>query len=378
MSLRHKTGSTSEIDTQDNNSTDAETSGTNNNFCVLCWGCGLQLMLSSYSPVYKCGYCGAISYTENLPGTHKKCSPCCSNFFVCRDRFIVAVVIIIISAIIGGGVWAIFPVLFPNNNSWFYFHSCLTFCFSFNVLFNYAMAVGRKAGEVKKMPWGRADIVNPNSLEQYTFCSKCVLPKPPGAHHCRQCKECVLEMDHHCPFIGNCVGVSNQRHFVLFLIWVVSSFLYIVCLGSASLLYLQPSLFSWKSYKHIPRMGGGYLGVQVVKAIMQYEASISIRTMVLGYLIVVAISSVAGLGFLLFQQVRLIVEGQTYIDSLQDPEYSSKNLGSTIFQGFTKTTLRANLSRVFGNGHPLLWIVPRVHPPKESYADFLQSKHHSS
>ncbi|KAF9590040.1 hypothetical protein IFM89_030190 [Coptis chinensis] len=30
-----------------------------------CWGCGLRLLLSSYTPVFKCGWCGAIT-NQNL------------------------------------------------------------------------------------------------------------------------------------------------------------------------------------------------------------------------------------------------------------------------------------------------------------------------
>ena len=44
--------------------------------------------------------------------------------------------------------------------------------------------------------------------------------KPRGAHHCRTCRKCVAGMDHHCPFIGNCVGDGNTRHFLLFCLYV--------------------------------------------------------------------------------------------------------------------------------------------------------------
>ncbi|KAK8507990.1 hypothetical protein V6N13_055456 [Hibiscus sabdariffa] len=28
---------------------------------ITCWGCGLRLLLPSYAPVFKCGWCGAIT-----------------------------------------------------------------------------------------------------------------------------------------------------------------------------------------------------------------------------------------------------------------------------------------------------------------------------
>ncbi|WWC60858.1 uncharacterized protein I303_103434 [Kwoniella dejecticola CBS 10117] len=52
------------------------------------------------------------------------------------------------------------------------------------------------------------------------YCKTCEHFKPPRAHHCRQCRTCILKLDHHCPWIANCVGFHNQGHFLRFLLWV--------------------------------------------------------------------------------------------------------------------------------------------------------------
>lgn len=66
------------------------------------------------------------------------------------------------------------------------------------------------------------------------YCEKCNLIKPDRCHHCSLCRICILRMDHHCPWVNNCVSFTNHKFFVLFLGY---TFLLCAFVGSTSFVY---------------------------------------------------------------------------------------------------------------------------------------------
>lgn len=44
------------------------------------------------------------------------------------------------------------------------------------------------------------------ALNDYSMCSLCNVLRDRGTAHCYDCNACVLELDHHCPWTGKCIG----------------------------------------------------------------------------------------------------------------------------------------------------------------------------
>ncbi|CAK6967280.1 palmitoyltransferase ZDHHC7 [Scomber scombrus] len=116
-----------------------------------------------------------------------------------------------------------FVMLLPAKNFWYSLLNGATFN---------SLAVLALASHLRTMLTDPGAVPKGNATKEYMEslqlkpgeviykCPKCCSIKPERAHHCSICKRCIRKMDHHCPWVNNCVGEKNQRFFVLFTMYI--------------------------------------------------------------------------------------------------------------------------------------------------------------
>eukprot|EP00931_Biecheleriopsis_adriatica_P030837 TRINITY_DN18128_c0_g1_i1.p1 TRINITY_DN18128_c0_g1~~TRINITY_DN18128_c0_g1_i1.p1 ORF type:complete len:327 (+),score=56.03 TRINITY_DN18128_c0_g1_i1:63-983(+) len=62
------------------------------------------------------------------------------------------------------------------------------------------------------------DVVIRSHPVQLKYCYTCNIYRPPRCSHCFTCDHCIERFDHHCPWLGTCIGKRNYRFFYTFVV----------------------------------------------------------------------------------------------------------------------------------------------------------------
>jgi palmitoyltransferase len=173
----------------------------------------------------------------------------------------------------------------------------------------------------------------------YRWCRHCHCIKPPRAHHDSISGRCVLDMDHYCPWMNNCIGYANYRYFVLFMAYLFLGTVYVITVDVVEF------------YQFNKKAGESVLYYRQLHDAMIYSFT-------------VAVSAAVAVGVLLLWHGYLIFTNQTTIEFYINIEerMEAKEAGYTYKNPFDKGW-RKNLSRVFGAGSPCSVVLLSLRDP---------------
>eukprot|EP01016_Furgasonia_blochmanni_P032273 TRINITY_DN3330_c0_g1_i10.p1 TRINITY_DN3330_c0_g1~~TRINITY_DN3330_c0_g1_i10.p1 ORF type:complete len:503 (+),score=23.63 TRINITY_DN3330_c0_g1_i10:340-1848(+) len=78
-----------------------------------------------------------------------------------------------------------------------------------------------------KLQVNNTDLVVRGQLLKIKFCDTCKIYRPPRCSHCAICNNCVEKFDHHCPWLGQCIGKRNYKYFYIFVLAITGLNVYV-------------------------------------------------------------------------------------------------------------------------------------------------------
>mmetsp|Transcript_47955 Transcript_47955/g.116783 ORF Transcript_47955/g.116783 Transcript_47955/m.116783 type:complete len:321 (-) Transcript_47955:177-1139(-) len=274
-----------------------------------------------------------------------------TNMLKCFDAFLRAagpIFVCFAITLVSGVVYSWFTFVLPNlaekDTVGYYFHVTIAVWLTYNVAWNYLKTVLTPPGQPPE-DWGQdiegqgGELAGRHPDGSKRWCKKCKRPKPPRTHHCSVCRKCVLKMDHHCPWVSNCVGFKNYRTFFLFMAYLWVGCVYVMATSG-------PAFFRFIRMRGIIAPGHTYV--------------------VMSFILAMSVSLAVGL--LLAWHIYLVLTSQTTIEwygnRMKAQECRKRNIP---FVNEWDVGYVENIAMVLGSGsdpfNVFWWLLPTTRPP---------------
>lgn len=84
------------------------------------------------------------------------------------------------------------------------------------------------------------ELISKTQFDENNFCITCMIRRPLRSKHCKRCGRCTAKQDHHCPWVNNCIGINNHRHFFYYVLAMLAGIVFFVRLALTYLIALPP------------------------------------------------------------------------------------------------------------------------------------------
>lgn len=161
-----------------------------------------------------------------------------------------------------------------------------------------------------------------------TVCGRCDNTfKPARAHHCRICGRCIVRMDHHCPWMNNCVGIGNQKHFILFL-----GYTFTTAVFAMAIIIVH------------------YIRCETQSGCIFYPGYVSTLSRIL---LMISFAAALFTFSMFMNQIKGVVSGLGTVDRMQ-----ARRRGVGSERGTPADYVPLNWEDVMGAGNKLCWLIP--------------------